>query len=56
MGEDHPIVWRSSIGAAKTWYTALGHEPETFESQSFRSHLWGGILSVINDGEQKEHR
>ena len=51
MGDDHPIAWRGSVGLAKTWYTALGHEASAFESRDFRSHLRGGILSVRREIE-----
>lgn len=49
MGKDHPLVWRSNIGKAKTWYTALGHEARAYENPVFRRHLWGGIESVISN-------
>jgi len=53
MGDDHPIVWRIEVGAARAWYTALGHEPEAFNDLVFRSHLWGGITSVLRSPTPK---
>lgn len=47
MGGDHPVVWRRQVGAARAWYTALGHTPEAYDSPDFRRHLWGGIASVM---------
>lgn len=48
MGADHPIVWRTSVGASYAWYTSLGHEATAFEDSVFRQHLWGGIASVLS--------
>ncbi|SEE89302.1 Type 1 glutamine amidotransferase (GATase1) [Ruania alba] len=56
MGADHPIAWRSKVGAARTWYTSLGHEPTTYENSMIRSHLWAGISSVIADDHQLQER
>ena len=47
MGPRHPISWHSTFGAGRTWYTALGHRPETFADAHFRAHLAGGIASVL---------
>jgi cytochrome c len=43
MGTDHPIVWCRSIGAGRSWYTALGHTAESYAEPAFRAHLWNGI-------------
>jgi type 1 glutamine amidotransferase len=47
MGDDHPVVWRTQVGPARAWYTALGHQVEAFDDPIFRAHLWGGITSVL---------
>ncbi|WP_308467127.1 ThuA domain-containing protein [Rathayibacter soli] len=49
MGADHPVSWTARYGAGRTWYTALGHNAEAYSDAEFRSHLWGGISSVIAD-------
>lgn len=54
MGEDHPIIWRTEVGAAKAWYTALGHRPEAFDDEIFRKHLWGGISSVLRSPAERK--
>jgi type 1 glutamine amidotransferase len=43
MGADHPLAWEHEFEGGRAWYTALGHEPATFASPAFRSHLLGGI-------------
>lgn len=47
MGQDHPVAWRTRVGAAQAWYTALGHTAQAFDDADFRSHLWGGVSSVL---------
>ena len=43
MGTDHPIMWCHTIGAGRSWYTALGHTAESYVERDFRTHLWNGI-------------
>ena len=30
MGEDHPIAWSRCIGRGRSFYSAIGHRPETY--------------------------
>jgi len=30
MGKDHPIAWTNCIGRGRTFYSAIGHMPETY--------------------------
>ncbi|MBQ0852613.1 ThuA domain-containing protein [Streptomyces sp. BH-SS-21] len=43
MGDDHPLSWCHAQGRGRSFYTALGHAPESYEDARFRSHLLGGI-------------
>ena len=43
MGADHPIAWCKLYEGGRSWYTASGHTPETYNEPSFRQHLLGGI-------------
>ena len=43
---DHPISWCHDKYAGQAWYTALGHEPDTFVDPDFQTHLLNGILTV----------
>lgn len=47
MGDDHPVSWRGRHGEGRTWYTSLGHWPESYADPIFREHVWGGITSVM---------
>jgi type 1 glutamine amidotransferase len=40
---DHPIMWRTKVGKAKGWYTALGHTPSTYRESLFLESLYRGI-------------
>jgi len=43
MGEDHPIAWCQSYAGGRSFYTALGHTPESYTEPAFVEHLLGGI-------------
>jgi len=48
FGDYFPICWTNEFEGAKQWYTALGHDAETYDDPTFRKHLRGGILWVLN--------
>lgn len=43
MGIDHPISWINVIGKGRIFYTAMGHNAETFTDQNALQHIIGGI-------------
>ncbi|MCH1551280.1 MAG: ThuA domain-containing protein [Pseudomonadales bacterium] len=48
MGTDHPIMWKTCIGAGRAFYTAMGHTAETFQEPKFittiaRAVAWAGF-------------
>lgn len=43
MGADHPIAWCQSYGGGRSFYTALGHSPESWVEPRFLSHVLGGV-------------
>ncbi|HZD37885.1 MAG TPA: ThuA domain-containing protein [Actinomycetes bacterium] len=43
MGADHPIAWCHTVGAGRSFYTALGHTTESFSERLFLDHLLGAI-------------
>lgn len=47
MGDDHPLAWAGTCGEGRTFYTALGHHPWAYQDKDFRTHIWGGIASVL---------
>lgn len=46
MDNDYPVTWRRTVGAARAWYTSLGHLPEAYSDERFRGHLLGGLQSA----------
>jgi glucose/arabinose dehydrogenase len=43
MGADHPIAWYKEFEGGRSFYTNLGHRPETWEDPRFQRHLLAGI-------------
>jgi glucose/arabinose dehydrogenase/type 1 glutamine amidotransferase len=43
MGADHPIAWLKEFEGGRSFYTNLGHRPETWDDARFRRHLLEGI-------------
>ncbi|MFY1670321.1 ThuA domain-containing protein [Plantactinospora sp. WMMB334] len=43
MGGDHPITWCQEYGGGRSWYTGLGHTPQTYSDATFTRMLLGGI-------------
>jgi cytochrome c len=43
MGADHPIAWCHTVGAGRSFYTAMGHTTESFSEALFLAHLLGAI-------------
>lgn len=48
FGDYFPICWSHEFEGARQWYTSLGHDAETYDDPTFRKHLRGGILWVLN--------
>lgn len=40
---DYPLAWCHEYGKGRSFYTALGHREEVWESPKFQEHLLGGI-------------
>ncbi|MBX2925011.1 MAG: ThuA domain-containing protein [Chitinophagaceae bacterium] len=50
-GTSSPSVWCHEFDGGRQWYTSLGHDAATYDTQEFRKHILGGIIWVI--GPQK---
>ena len=48
MGEKHPISWYQDYEGGRSFYTALGHKPESYKDKNFLNHIFGGIYWVLN--------
>ena len=49
-GESHPIAWYHEFDGGRSFYTGLGHTPETFSDPDFLEHLWQGIEYASGEG------
>lgn len=52
MGADHLISWYHEYDGGRSFYTAMGHTPETFSEPDFLRHLLGGVQYAMSDGRQ----
>ena len=46
-GSNHPIFWYHAFDGGRSFYTALGHRPESYEDPIFVTHILGGLKYVI---------
>ncbi len=44
MGDWHPIAWYHEFGAARVFYTAIGHITEAYRNEDFLQHIYGGMV------------
>jgi cytochrome c len=49
MGPSHPITWCRRFQGGRSWYTGMGHTPESYSEPAFRRHLLGGIRWAAGD-------
>jgi type 1 glutamine amidotransferase len=43
MGADHPVIWSHCVGRGRAFYSALGHQAKSYETDEMRSLLSGAI-------------
>jgi len=46
-GNRFPLAWCHQVGKGRSFYTALGHDKESYADPAFRKHIQGGILWVL---------
>lgn len=51
FGNLFPAAWYQYFDGGRQWYTALGHDPKSYEDPQFLKHILGGILWAIADNE-----
>ena len=50
-GEDHPIAWYHEFEGGRSFYTGLGHTPESFQNKVFLKLVLEGIKYAIGDSK-----
>ncbi len=48
-GKDHPAVWYQEFSGGRSYYTAMGHTPESYSEPLFLDVLWGGLTYVMGE-------
>jgi type 1 glutamine amidotransferase len=48
MGAIHPISWYQNYEGGRSFYTALGHKPESYKDKNFLNHIFGAIYWASN--------
>lgn len=48
---DHPVTWCRLYQGGRAWYTALGHERNTWEDERFQLMLVGGLMWAAGQAE-----
>lgn len=47
MGKFHPIAWYHNFDGSRSFYTALGHMPATYQNKAFIEHIYGGLYWAV---------
>lgn len=53
MGDDHPIAWARCVGRGRSFYSAIGHRPETYADANHVRLLEQAIEWAANTGKEK---
>lgn len=49
MGSDHPIAWTRCVGKGRSFYSAIGHRPETYTEPHYAAMLAAALDWAISD-------
>jgi type 1 glutamine amidotransferase len=55
MGRDHPIAWTRCIGRGRSFYSAIGHRPETYSEPHHVRLLEQAIVWAAGQGQDQCH-
>ncbi|MBK5280000.1 MAG: ThuA domain-containing protein, partial [Bacteroidia bacterium] len=50
-GDYHPISWYHDFDGGRSFYTGMGHTPESFDDPQYLNHLWLGLNYAIGEDE-----
>ncbi len=51
MEGEHPLAWRHSIGEGRVFYSAIGHQAETYSLPGYRQLLSKTMVWAMNHGK-----
>lgn len=55
-GSFHPMSWYHEYDGGRAFYTAIGHQSETYSDERYLKHLLGGIEYAIGDNVSGDYR
>jgi len=50
-GDNHPIAWYHDFDGGRSFYTGMGHTPESYSDPLFIDHVYQGIVYAMGDGK-----
>lgn len=53
MGDDHPIAWANCVGDGRSFYSAIGHLPESYNERHHIQLLEQGIAWAAGQGDPR---
>ncbi|MEH6581138.1 MAG: ThuA domain-containing protein [Halioglobus sp.] len=54
-GGNHPAAWYHDYDGGRAFYTALGHNAETYGDANFLQHIAGGISYAMGEGSRLDY-
>ena len=55
-GGGQPVAWRHEFDGGRAFYTALGHDPASFETTQMREHLKSGLEYVLGNRDRLNYK
>ncbi len=49
MGANHPMAWTLAIDNGRTWYTGIGHAPDTYRNKDYVQMIEAAALDLLNN-------
>jgi hypothetical protein len=46
-----PVSWVRNVGSGRLFYTSLGHNPETWENETYQQHIVAGLRWALKLAE-----
>jgi cytochrome c len=50
-GDFHPLAWYRDVENGRSFYTGVGHTPESYIDHDFIAHIWGGMEYLWGDSK-----
>lgn len=55
MGDWHPIAWKRTVGSGRSFYSAIGHMPDVYQTREHRELLSFAIGWVARRSRHIDH-